>query len=164
MSTLNVTVEQPNLDITIEQNDLVVTLSGYGPQGIQGPIGPTGPIADGCLLFKWQATDVIEADESTDVFPLASNFHPTEWMLIVEPTGSVSVDLWLSNYEDGIPTVEDSITNGNYLTITDGDIIKGTDFSGWSTTEWEKGQLLKANIVSAENVTKVLLYIIGQRD
>jgi hypothetical protein len=89
---------------------------------------------------------------------LPYNGYITGWVIIGDQSGSTSVDIWKDSYGNFPPTVADSITGGNYPSLSSQQINQDTTLSGW-TTNFSVGDIVAFNVLSASTVTKINLTI-----
>jgi hypothetical protein len=78
----------------------------------------------------------------------------TEWSLLSDVVGSVTLDIWKSSYADYPPTVSNSITGAEKLTITSGIKNQSTSLTGW-TTQINAGDILRFNIDSVFDIERL---------
>jgi hypothetical protein len=77
------------------------------------------------------------------------------WFMISDTVGSIEIDIWKSN---GIPTISDSICDGNTPKLTAQQSNTDTTLTGWDLTINES-DIVAFNVISASTVTKVNLII-----
>ena len=82
------------------------------------------------------------------------------WTMIADVSGSVVIDAWKTNYTNFPPVLANTITGSALPTITSS--IKGqtSSLTGWTTTV-TTGDIIRFNINSVTNITKVTLTIQG---
>jgi hypothetical protein len=131
-----------------------------GPSG--GPVGPTGstPIINRSfgVFFDGGGDVLIPGTQADVVIPYGMTI--SSWTMIADVSGSIVIDVWKDTYANFPPTIADSITDGTIPAITSD--IKGqtSTLTGWTTTVTE-GDIIRFNINSVTNITKVTLTIQG---
>ena len=81
----------------------------------------------------------------------------TEWSLLADQTGSITVDVWKDTYTNYPPTDADSITNGHEPSLSSAQKAEDTDLTDWSAQTVNDDDVLKFYVDSATTVTKVQL-------
>ena len=89
---------------------------------------------------------------------LPYNGYITGYVIIGDQSGSTSIDIWKDNYGSFPPTSGDSITGGNYPSLSSQQINQDTTLSGW-TTNFSVGDIIAFNVLSASTITKINLTI-----
>jgi hypothetical protein len=89
---------------------------------------------------------------------LPYNGYITGYVIIADQSGSTSIDIWKDNYGSFPPTSGDSITGGNYPSLSSQQINQDTTLSGW-TTNFSVGDIICFNVISATTVTRINLTI-----
>ena len=74
-------------------------------------------------------------------------------------TGSCTIDVWKSLFSAYPPTVVNSITGGNNLTILSGTTFENTTLIGWDTTV-EAGSVLVFNLISSSIFTGIFTTLV----
>lgn len=82
--------------------------------------------------------------------------------LLADQTGSIAIDLWADSYGNYPPTDADSITASAPPTLSSATKAQDTTLTGWDTT-LSAGTILRANVDSAETVTRVTLNLTLER-
>ena len=90
---------------------------------------------------------------------IASKSQITSIVILTEAlVGSCVIDLWKAA-KPTIPTSLNSICGTNKPTITNGTNLFSTDFTGWSSTTFNPGDLLTFRLQSSSFFSKVTIYI-----
>lgn len=82
----------------------------------------------------------------------------TGWRIISDQVGDVSIDVWKTDYSNFPPTSGDTITGGNYPTLTSQQINEDYVLTGWSTN-FLSGDIISFNVISSAAVTRINLTI-----
>lgn len=90
---------------------------------------------------------------------VASKSQITSIVILTEALqGSCVIDLWKAA-KPSIPNAGNSITGSNKPTITNGTTLFSTNFTGWSSTTFNPGDLLTFRLQSSSVFSKVTIYI-----
>ena len=140
-----------------------------GPTGSTGPIGPTGPTGPQGVNGLIGSTDVFQilVDGGGSVIGVGTmapmvevpfNCTIAAVRMYSSVIGSITIDIWKTNYAGAPPTDANSITASTPAKITSS--IKGEDtvLTGWTKT-LAKGDLLKFNVDSITSCTFVSLVL-----
>lgn len=97
----------------------------------------------------------LATNQTTDIFvPFACTI--TRWTMLVNPSGSIVVDVWRAPYASFPPAVGNSITGGNPPTVSSAVKNQDSTLTGW-TTAINSSDTLRFNINSITTVTRVSL-------
>jgi hypothetical protein len=94
-------------------------------------------------------------------FACPYNFTITEWTLLADTSGSISIELWKDSYANYPATVADLTTgttgtnNPRIVTATKG---QSTTLTNWDTT-WTQGELIRVNVASVTTITRVAILL-----
>ncbi len=80
------------------------------------------------------------------------------WQLLADQDGSVVVDVWKSSFEDGLPTLADTITGSQKPTLTNESLAKSTTISEWNVSV-TSGDIIGFNIDSVSTVRRINLVV-----
>lgn len=80
----------------------------------------------------------------------------SEWSLVADQTGSITVDIWRDTFGNYPPTVADTITGSALPTISSSNRNSSTVLTGWSTSI-ASGSTLRFNVNSASAITRATL-------
>ncbi len=142
---------------------------GGGPTGPQGPIGPTGSQGpSGALIRSFEF--YIDADESysSEIIPgikkdvvIPYNMEIKEWILLSDQNGSISIDIWKSDYDSFPPTILNTITGSEKPTLIDQFKNRNDSLSSWETVI-SAGDIIRFNVDSANGgISRISLTIKG---
>lgn len=109
---------------------------------------------------SWQTTlgGQIAAPVS-ETIEIASKSQITSIVVLTEGgTGSCVINLW-KTAKPTIPTAGNSICGTNKPTITNGTTLFSTNFTGWTTTTFNPGDLVTFRLESVTAFSKVTIYI-----
>lgn len=81
------------------------------------------------------------------IIPYPGVIH--SWILMSDIVGTCTVDIWKCP-SPSYPTLSDSITNGNKLTLTGQKINEGLDLSLWSSLKITRNDIIGFNIDSID--------------
>lgn len=113
---------------------------------------PTIPTAGGITVTGGSKDGAVLTVGTTFSAILPSDYTLTgDWFLWCDPTGSISLDVWVDDYSVLPPVVGDSIVGGNYPAVVAG--IKATDdYTGWTDTTLTAGQAITIEVRSVSAV------------
>jgi hypothetical protein len=81
----------------------------------------------------------------------------TGWSILADQSGSVAIDIWRHVYEAFAPTNAESLCDGVEPNITATTFNASTDLSSWVSTEIVKGDVLRFNVDSCTDITRLSL-------
>lgn len=76
------------------------------------------------------------------------------WTILADQTGTVQLDIWNTTYAGYPGSAANSITGGNYITLTSQSKNTSSTLTGWTTTV-SPGDILQWNVNSASTVNKI---------
>lgn len=163
------------------ENDLVIFKAGtwysYAPfVGMQKIIGSsrydytsgswvstsgTGFIDNVVASFNAGPGKEIAATSQCDVVvPYACEIK--SWMMVASNTGNITIDVWLSDYATYPPTAGNSIVTAK-PNLAASIKNQGSTETGWSTTTIPAGSIVRFNVDSCEDVSRVSLCLVVER-
>lgn len=86
--------------------------------------------------------------------PVPFNCTINSWTLIADQTGSITVDVWKSSYNNAPPTASSSITASAKPTISNASKATSSTLTGW-TTFVNAGDILSFKVDSVSSITRV---------
>jgi hypothetical protein len=91
------------------------------------------------------------------------------WTILADKTANASIDLWVEDYADYPPTIDDSICNSSYITLSsanksmDSIEIQDAPILNW-VRAFNAGSIMTAHIRSvslASRITLIIEYVKG---
>jgi Collagen triple helix repeat (20 copies) len=123
--------------------------------GYIGGGGDPNPVKELTITFD-NAGSALPTGQVNIFYTIPYDATITGWSITGSPSGSISVDIW-KNYQS-IPTIANTITGGNYVTLTATQINGSNNLSGWSTSV-RSGDIFEFNINSAASLTRACLVL-----
>ena len=100
------------------------------------------------------------ADEDVIYGRAIAGFDISDWQITSSDatSGSIELDVWVSS--SGVPTVSDSIVDGNYPAISSNTSAVGTS-SGWLSTRIDAGDRFAVKVRSITTITAITFAAYG---
>lgn len=92
---------------------------------------------------------------------VANNCIIKGWEVTCQPSGSITIDIYKSDYA-GFPPTASLVGTGTKPSITSGTKNKGDVLTGWTTT-LTAGDYLRINIESVTSITYLVLNLIASK-
>lgn len=123
--------------------------SGYFPGGDGNPVKE--------LTFTFDnGASALNTGQALIYYTIPYDADIKGWSITGSPSGSISIDVWKA-YQV-LPSVANSITGGNYITLSSQQINGSTNLTGWATSV-RAGEIFELNINSAATLTRVCLVL-----
>jgi hypothetical protein len=87
----------------------------------------------------------------------------TEWTLLADQAGTVTIDIWEDTYANYPPTVADSITGSGKPSISPSGIKAQSAPTGWTSTTINAGDILRFNVDAVTLITRLTLTLKAKR-
>lgn len=100
-------------------------------------------------------------DPQVRYFKCPANYTLTGWSIVCEPSCTLSIDIW-KHAHPTLPTISNSITGGNPITITGASSNTGS-LAGWSTAELGEGDMIAMSLTSNNTATWFSLLLHGRK-
>ena len=122
--------------------------------GTASIVDVTGASATGSIgfLIEGGGVPITPGLKGTIVVPFTCAI--SSWTLMADVTGSVTFDLWKSNFDSYPPTAAQSITGSVKPAISSDVKAQSSSLTGWSTT-LEAGDILAFNVDAVTNLTRL---------
>ena len=105
------------------------------------------------------AGSAISTGIKTDII-IPFNMNINSWTLVADQTGSIVIDVWKDTYSNYPPTVSKSIAGSEKPTLSASLKNQDLSLSTW-TSSISSGDIVRFNVDSISNITKVTLNING---
>lgn len=152
-------LELAKADLTariVELDDKITKLTKRRPEQLYiGGGGDPNPVKELTITFD-NAGSVLPTGQVNINYVIPYDATITGWSITGSPSGSISVDVWKS-YQS-IPTIANTITGTNYITITSGQLNQSNNLTGWNTSV-RQGDIFEFNINSATTITRACLVL-----
>ena len=122
--------------------------------GAASIVDVTGANATGSIGFLIDAGGVPVTPGLKGTLAVPFGCKITSWTLMADATGSVTLDLWKSNFASYPPTAAQSITGSAKPTISSDVKAQSSSLTGWTTT-LEAGDILAFNLDAVSNLTRL---------
>lgn len=104
----------------------------------------------------------LQAGQSRTFFVPAKYASASAWSIAVDPSASISIDIWYRAFGATFPTVADSIVGGTYPATT-GSVDNTGTTSGWTVVDFDQGAYIKFYIRSNDVATNLLFQLVAKR-
>jgi hypothetical protein len=143
--------------IVLDDADVgLVTVGIQGPEGIQGPVGPSPSWAEELILTFDGGGEVLSVTPSKAFYTVTFNGTIQGWYLTADVAGDLVIDVWKA--ANAIPTNANSITGTEKPTLTAQQIASDAALTTWTATV-VPGDVLGFEIESVTSITQATLVL-----
>ena len=152
---------------SVSMHGLLPKLPGSNVSFLRGD-GTWNDIGYGTIVFGWNnGASAITACDQEISLPVDGTI--IAWTVLADKTANISIDLWVDSYANYPPTVDDSICNSSYVTLSsanknmDSIEIESAPILNW-VRAFDAGSTMIAHIRSvslASRITLIIEYVKG---
>lgn len=142
--------------LTLTETDFDLDLkTGGGLEIDEGKLTANAALLTGEVGACWHGT---EAGTIDDAAVVTYSGTITGVIITANASGSIVLDVWKS--ASGVPTVTDSICNGNYPALSTAQQDKAISVAGWSSVAVTAGDTIKFDVRSVTTITQATIQLV----